>query len=159
MTKVKRFFTSIILTLALCATAIVPTYAAEKTEPTQGDVSSTYSTVWGPGVHDGGDYTFTDTNLTPEKVMGASGRFAIICSFYPADTIGPIYLTCKIINRTTGRVDTAVTNSAEYTNFAIETTVNQGDVIQLFFDASSVGYNPTGAFRKAHVSYDYSLGY
>ena len=71
------FFTSIILTLALCATAIVPTYAAEKTEPTQGDVSSTYSTVWGPGVHDGGDYTFTDTNLTPEKVMGASGRFAI----------------------------------------------------------------------------------
>lgn len=157
MKKAKRIFTSLILTLALCVTAVVPAFAAE--QPGSNQVASTYSTVWEAGFHSAGDYVFQDTNLTPEKVMGASGRFAIICSFYPTDNIGPIYLTCKIINRTTGRIDTAVTNSAQYTNFAIETTVNQGDVIQLFFDASSVGSNPTGAYRKARVSYSYSLGY
>ncbi len=157
MKRAKRIFTSLILTLALCVTAAVPTFAAE--QPGSNQVASTYSTVWGSGFHSAGDYVFQDTNLTPQKVMGASGRFAIICSFYPTDNIGPIYLTCKIINRTTGKVASSVTNSAQYTNFAIETTVNKGDVIQIFFDASSVGNNPTGAYRKARVSYSYNLGY
>ena len=62
-------------------------------------------------------------------------------------------------NRTKG---TSTTNSFIYSEghlFALEMDVSKGDIIQLYFDAYTApgGSNPSGAFRKAYVSYGYSL--
>lgn len=164
MKKLKQICISVLMVLALCLSTTMPAFAMESSnaikantgtavKPTSGEES------WYAGIHDVGSFTFSNNNLTPRKLMQASGRLAVYGVFWPTDDIGPIYLTVQIRNLTTGQTTTSVTNSANYIDFVCETTVNSGDVIQIFFDASSVGSNPTGAYRKAYVSYSYDLGY
>ncbi len=151
----KRMLMGMILALSLCVTSVVPTFAASNNEV----VTRAGSETWVPGVHDVGDFNMTDTNLTPRKTMGASGHLIVYGAFLPIDQIGSLALRVTMYNRTKG---TSTTNSFIYNEghlFALEMNVSKGDIIQLYFDAYTApgGSNPSGAFRKAYVSYGYSL--
>lgn len=151
----KHLLMSIVLTLSLCVTSAIPAFAANNNEITPYSVNQ----VWEKGVHDVGAFTMTDTNLTPQKTMGASGHLIVCGAFMPKDDIGSLALKVTVYNRTKG---TSVTNDFIYNEghlFALEMNVSQGDILQIFFDAHTApgGSNPTGAYRKAYVSYGYSL--
>ena len=109
----------------------------------------------------GGAFRFTDYNLTPVKTMGQSGLLAITGYFYGddgyADSV-PIKLTFQIRD-TSGRVlATTVVEDTRNGNipFVISCSVSQGQKIQLFMDASSIG-NPPGPTRSAYIAYDYAI--
>lgn len=115
--------------------------------------------TWYGGSAFAGEYTFTNNNTTPVKIMGQSGTLLISGNFYGADgyaSASPIKLTVEIRSATTNAVlgrTIAVDSLSGATPFAVSCNVSQGQKIQLFFDASSVA-NPPGIYRKAHVSYN-----
>ena len=147
----------IFLALTLCVTSAVPTFAAT----TANNKVSTYASnsLWESGVHDVGSFYMTNTNLTPRKTMGVGGRLIVYGAFSQNDQIGSLALKVTIYNRTKG---TSVTNHFIYNEghlFALETNVSKGDILQIYFDAYTApgGSNPSGAYRKAYISYSYSL--
>ena len=67
--NLKRMLMGMILALSLCITSVVPASAASNNEA----VTRAGTETWVMGVHDVGDFNMTDTNLTPQKTMGAQG--------------------------------------------------------------------------------------
>lgn len=151
----KCILMSMILTLSLCMISVIPALAANNDEITP----YAQSQVWEKGVHDVGAFHMTNTNLTPNKIMGAGGKLLVFGSFMPDDDIGSLALKVRVYNRTKG---TSIDNDFIYNQghlFALKMDVSKGDIIQVFFDAYTApgGSNPTGAYRKAYISYSYSL--
>ncbi len=148
MNKIKKIITSVMLVIAMCVLTAQPALAATNNEIWYIDHYGNYKA----------SYTFTDTNLTPYKIMGNTANLVVFGKFKKADTgRSNIKLTVQIRDYPSGRVlDQMVVDNTNYPNtnmFFLATTVTAGQKIQLFFDASSIN-NPPGFYRKAWVDYD-----
>lgn len=163
--KIKRFLVGLVVATTMLVTTVVPALAA-----TDSDVNTDTSVesvspragneTWSGSGH-GGSYTFTDTNLTPVKTMGESGRLLISGSFYGNDGYAsshPIKLTVEI-RSTSGAVlgrTSVIDDRSGNVPFAVSANVSADQQIQLFFDASSVASSP-GIYRSAYVTYSYAI--
>ncbi len=105
-----------------------------------------------------GEFTFTDTNITPVKTIGGASGSKTVWFFIDlkkADSYsGNIKVTVEIRNANTQAVIAEevfpLSGTAWDTSPIMKVTLNQGDKIQLWFDASSIGTSP-GYYRKASV--------
>ena len=108
-------------------------------------------------------FTVTNNNLTRRKTMGFSGPLWIWVDFTQADSASypPIYLTVEVRNLTTGTVEVNDLGLvSDIKHYPMYTEVNQGDVLQFFFDVKTDhGYTPPGPYRKANIQYGYSWTY
>lgn len=147
MKKFKKIIASFILVLSMFVLYTQPAMAAT-------------NETWYIN-HDGNyhsEYTLTNNNLTPYKIMGDSANLVVFGDFCKADTgASNIKLTVEIRDYPSGRVlASTVVNNTNYPNsnmFFLYAPVSAGQKIQIFFDASSIN-NPPGFYRKAFVSYD-----
>lgn len=110
------------------------------------------------GYNDIGDFTFTDTNLTPVKTI-AGTKVTFTIPFYKADSdkgIGPVKLTVKVKDLN-GKVLAQGTKSEKAGVTGAVLTIKDLDLktknkkVQIWFDASSVGES-NGKFRSITVS-------
>lgn len=105
------------------------------------------------------EYTITNNNLTPYKVINESGVLVVYGHFWKADSASysNVKLTVEIREYGTNRVlNRVVAYNTQYPigdPFFIEANVTAGQKIQLFFDVSSID-NPPGPLRKATVRYE-----
>ena len=160
--KLKRLLISLVASATMLVTTVCPAFAAEETTTVETEtVSPRAGTETWTGSGFGGAYNFTDTNTTPVKTMGQSGRLLISGWFYGNDgyaSSSPIILTVEI-RSTSGAVlgrTTVIDDRSGNVDFSVAANVSAGQKIQLFFDASSIA-NPPGIYRSAYVSYSYSL--
>lgn len=143
--KQKKIITSLVLAILCIVLSAQPAFAAE-------------GEVWYKGQQYSASYTVTNNNLTPYKVINASGCLRISGSFCKADSASysNVRLTVEIREYGTGRVlNRCVVDNTSYPNrnsFLLDTDVSAGQKIQIYFDVSSVS-NPPGPYRKASVDY------
>ena len=162
MEKIRRLLVGLVATASMLIATVSPAFAAEETTTVETEtVSPRAGTETWTGSGFGGAYNFTDTNTTPVKTMGQSGRLLISGWFYGNDgyaSSSPIILTVEI-RSTSGAVlgrTTVIDDRSGNVDFSVAANVSAGQKIQLFFDASSIA-NPPGIYRSAYVSYSYSL--
>lgn len=115
-----------------------------------------------------GSFTFTDTNQTPVKTVGASGmlKFGVNWRVAKDDKgIGEIKLTVKVKNANTGQVLSSMVVKRENTDdgyYVYDETpaiyVTKGTKLKIWFDASSVGKS-NGYYRRAYIQYFGSVIY
>lgn len=108
--------------------------------------------------------TVTNNNTTPVKTMGASGTLHVCCYFNarpdrePAGC-PPIKVTMQIRDLS-GNVLRTVTDTSA-TSFEdtmdLELPVTAGQQYQIFFNVSSVSYNPNGNYRVADIYYAHEI--
>lgn len=116
--------------------------------------------TWTTGTHKVGEFDMTNTNMTPRKTMGSSGTLSIYGLFYANDEIGHLALDVTVYNRTKGTSKSGTFVYSEGHMYAFSSMkVSKGDVIQIYYDAHTASgwTNPTGAYRKAHVTLSYTL--
>ena len=144
--KFKKIITSFVLVIAMLMLAVQPAFAAE-------------GEIWYFDQRYEAEYTVTNTNLTPYKVIDQSGVLCVYGHFWKADSASysNVRLTVEIRDYPSGRVLNKVSaENRQYPYgdpFFIDAEVYAGQKIQLFFDVSSIN-NPPGPYRKALVSYE-----
>lgn len=105
------------------------------------------------------EYTITNNNLTPVKTIAESGNLCIYGFFWKADSdaYSNVKLHVEIREYGTGRILASTdAQNLDYplsNSFFVNTRVNAGQKIQIFFDVSSIN-NPPGPYRKATVQYE-----
>ncbi len=160
--KIRRLLVGLVATASMLIATVSPAFAAEDTGSMEVETVSPRAgneTWTGSGF--GGDYTFTNNNLTPVKTMGKSGTLLISGYFYGTDgfaSSSPIKLTVQI-RSTSGTILVSrsfVDDRSGNVPFSISANVTAGQQVRLFFDASSIA-NPPGIYRSGHVSYSYYL--
>lgn len=139
----KKIIISIFAVMMMCLTSVHPVIAAETWTIAGGNYDA--------------DYTFTDDNLTPYKIIGDTGTLVVYGYFFKDDSgDSNIKLTAQIRDYPSGKIlAQEVVENNDYpfsNNFMISTNVYSGQRIQLYFDASSIN-NPPGFYRKAYVNY------
>ncbi len=109
-----------------------------------------------------GSMHMTNNNLTKVKTIRRSGTLHIVGHFYGEDAhaaSSPIRLTAEI-RRAYGGGTLASTvkndNRSGLVDFEVSCHVNNGDQLQIFFDASSIS-NPPGYYRQAFIEYWYYI--
>lgn len=114
-------------------------------------------------------FVLTDCNLTPVKTMGISGDLVIFGRFSPRFEYEPagcpnIKVTVQIRNSRREIVRhfcqeyyPSASNLYYGNTFFFRLHVEEGEKYQLWFDVSSVGYNPNGNYRQANISYSHYL--
>lgn len=144
--KTKKIITSFILIMAMLVIAVQPAFAAG------GD-------VWYKDQRYEAEYTITNNNLTPYKVIAESGVLCVYGHVWKADSASysNVRLTVEIRDYPSGRVlNRTVVDNNQYPYgdpFFVDAEVYAGQKIQLFFDVSSIN-NPPGPYRKALVNYE-----
>lgn len=107
--------------------------------------------------------TIRNNNLTPVKTMGVSGKLHICASVSGRPDLEPancpkVQLTVQIRDLN-GNV--LVQRSVREDDFMaivdLEINVTKGQKVQIFFDVSSVEYNPNGNYRIADVGYSHEI--
>ncbi len=154
---IKRFITAVLVMSMFCIISSTSAFA-EETNSTGIETRAGVET-WVYGNHWVGEFNMTNTNMTPQKTMGTSGHLIVYGVFNPNDNIGNLALDITIYNRTNG---TSSTRTYEHNSghvYAVDMNVHQGDVLQIYFDAHTASghSNPSGAYRKANVTLNYSL--
>ncbi len=116
--------------------------------------------TWYRGSRTVGSFNMSNNNLTPVKTIGDSGTLDVWFTFYRNDqySSSPIKLTFQIRDASTGHVYGTVVayEGQDVGGGIVMTNVPAGTRIQLYFDASSIS-NPPGPYRKAHITYGYTL--
>lgn len=144
--KTRKIITSFIIIAAMLILTVQTAFAAE-------------GEIWYKDRRYPAEYTITDTNLTPYKVMDESGVLVIYGHFWKADSASysNVKLTVEIREYGTNRVlNRVVAYNTQYPfgdPFFIDANVTAGQKIQIFFDVSSID-NPPGPLRKATVTYE-----
>lgn len=107
--------------------------------------------------------TVTNNNLTPVKTMGASGTLHVSCHFEARPDLEPagcpnIKVTMQIRNTSGTVLRTATLAAGSFWDVInLELPVNQGEQYRIFFDVSSVSYNPNGNWRIADITYSHEI--
>ena len=119
-------------------------------------------TWYGPWV-DEPTIVVTNNNLTPVKTMGKSGTLHVGASIKGRPDLEPpgcpkVKLTMQIRDLA-GNVlaEDDVTEDAFMPQVHLEIPVTQGQKVQIFFDVSSVSYNPNGNWRVGEISYGHEI--
>lgn len=119
--------------------------------------------TWYGGWVNEGTITVRNNNLTPVKTMGTSGTLHISASVAGRPDLEPsgcpgVKLTVEIrdlngnvLRRGEVRAD------AFMPQVNLELPVTAGQQIRVFFDISSVSYNPNGNYRIADVTYGHEI--
>lgn len=108
--------------------------------------------------------TVTNNNLTKIKTMGASGELHVCCYFNgrpdrePAGC-PPIKVTLQIrdLNGKVLASDTKTSATSFQDTIDVSTHVTKGQKVQIFFDVSSVSYNPNKNYRVADIYYAHKI--
>ena len=93
-----------------------------------------------------GTITVRINNLTPVKTMGTSGTLHIV-----AQVSGRSDLNGNVL------ASGEVSEDALAPQVHINLPVSAGQQVQIFFDISSVSYNPNGNYRIADVTYGHEI--
>lgn len=120
-------------------------------------------TWYGPQVQER-TMTIRNNNTTPIKTMGVSGKLHISASVSGRPDLEPagcpkVKLYVEIRDVSTGAVldYDEVREDAFMPSVNLEADVYAGQRIQIFFDVSSVSYNPNGNYRYADVTYSHEI--
>lgn len=107
--------------------------------------------------------TITNNNLTPVKTMGTSGTLHVAAAVTGRPDLEPsgcpkVQLTVQIRDLS-GNVlaSDTVREDAFMPQVHLSIPVTQGQKVQIFFDVSSVSYNPNGNYRIADVNYSHEI--
>lgn len=144
--KKGKIITSFLLIVAMLTLTVQTAFAAE-------------GEIWYKNGRYPAEYTITDTNLTPYKVINETGVLVVYGHFWKADSASysNVKLTVEIREYGTNTVlKRVVAENTQYPYgdpFYIEANVQAGQKIQLFFDVSSID-NPPGPLRQATVKYE-----
>ena len=119
-------------------------------------------TWYAPWVEEG-TITVSNNNLTPVKTMGTSGTLHIVAQVSGRSDLEPV--GCPPVNLTVQVRDLngnvlasgSVSEEAAIPLVHINLPVTAGQKIQVFFDISSVSYNPNGNYRIADVTYGHEI--
>lgn len=110
-----------------------------------------------------GTITIRNNNLTPVKTMGTSGTLHIVAQVSGRPDMEPsgcppVKLTVQVRDLS-GNVlaSGSVSEDATVPQVHINLPVSAGQQIQIFFDISSVSYNPNGNYRIADVTYGHEI--
>ena len=150
MKKRKNFFI-IILTIALFITTCCSLAFAAGVETWYGEwVQEPVMTV-------------TNNNLTPVKTIGVSGTLHVACGVRGRPDLEPsgcplVQVTMQIRDLN-GNVlaSGTVREDAFLPQIHLDLPVTQGQKIQIFFDVSSVSYNPNRNYRIADINYAHEI--
>lgn len=167
MKRAKRSIISIVLAFVLAfSTSAVSAFAIEANNKTttSANISRAAGEVYEPYDTHYANYTITDTNTTPYKVMGDNGVINIRGRFRQADN--PSYSNVKLLvqirDYNTGALLAEIQpindNYPDWDTIQIQASVYAGQEIYFYFDVSSVS-NPPGPYRMAEVEYDAWLSY
>lgn len=105
----------------------------------------------------------TNNNLTPVKTMGVSGTLHVAAGIKGRPDLEPsgcpkIKLTMEIrtlSGTVLGRKE--VREDAFMPQVHIDVPVVKGQKLQIFFDVSSVSYNPNQNFRVGEINYSHEI--
>lgn len=107
--------------------------------------------------------TVSNNNLTPVKTMGVSGTLHLVAEVTGRPDLEPagcppVKLTVQVRDLN-GNVlaSGVVSEDATVPQVHINLPVTSGQKIQIFFDISSVSYNPNGNYRVANVDYGHEI--
>ena len=110
-----------------------------------------------------GTFTVSNNNLTPVKTMGVSGTLHIVAQVSGRSDLEPsgcppVKLTVQVRDLS-GNVlaSGSVSEDATVPQVHINLPVTAGQKVQIFFDISSVSYNPNGNYRIADVTYGHEI--
>lgn len=110
-----------------------------------------------------GTITVRNNNLTPVKTMGVSGTLHIVAEVSGRSDLEPsgcppVKLTVQVRDLN-GNVlaSGSVSEDAAAPLVHINLPVTAGQKVQIFFDISSVSYNPNGNYRIADVGYGHEI--
>ena len=110
-----------------------------------------------------GTFTVSNNNLTPVKTMGVSGTLHIVAQVSGRSDLEPsgcppVKLTVQVRDLS-GNVlaSGSVSEDAAIPQVHINLPVTAGQKVQIFFDISSVSYNPNGNYRIADVGYGHEI--
>lgn len=105
----------------------------------------------------------TNNNLTPVKTMGTSGTLHITASIKGRPDLEPsgcpkVQMTVQIRDLS-GNVlaSGTVREDAFMPQVNLECSVTKGQQVQIFFDVSSVSYNPNGNYRVGQITYSHEI--
>lgn len=126
------------------------------------EAANNTSTQWKKGSYTVGTMDITNNNLTPVKTIMSSGTLSVWVRFdkrlddpnYP-----PIVVKVQIRDASTGKVlesFNVLEKDKGWNVLARNINVKANQKIQVFFDVCSQ-YSPPGPYRKARVTYGYSL--
>lgn len=107
--------------------------------------------------------TVRNNNLTPVKTMGESGTLHVACGIKGRPDLEPsgcplVKVTMQIRDQN-GNVlaSGTVREDAFMPQIHLSIPVVAGQKIQIFFDVSSVSYNPNGNYRVADINYSHEI--
>ncbi len=150
MTISKRIFTLALISILAITTFSIQTFAAG-TETWYGNY------VNEPTI------TVTNNNLTRVKTIGETGTLHIVCGIKGRPDLEPsgcplVKATMEIRNSNgTVLAKDTVREDAFLPQIHLSVPVVKGQKIQIFFDVSSVSYNPNGNYRIADISYSHEI--
>lgn len=105
----------------------------------------------------------TNNNLTPVKTMGKSGTLHVAASIKGRPDLEPagcpkVKLRMEIRDLAGNVLRSGeVSETAFMPQIHLSMPVTVGQKIQIFFDVSSVSYNPIGNFRKGEIQYSHEI--
>ena len=110
-----------------------------------------------------GTITVRNNNLTPVKTMGTSGTLHLVAEVSGRSDLEPsgcppVKLTVQVRDLNGNVLASGVINEdAAVPQVHINLPVSAGQQVQIFFDISSVSYNPNGNYRIADVTYGHEI--
>lgn len=119
-------------------------------------------TWYAPWVSEG-TITVSNNNLTPVKTMGVSGTLHLVAEVSGRSDLEPagcppVKLTVQVRDLSGNILASGVINEdAAVPQVHINLPVTAGQKVQIFFDISSVSYNPNGNYRIADVGYGHEI--
>lgn len=105
----------------------------------------------------------TNNNLTPVKTMGVSGTLHVSASIQGRPDLEPsgcpkVKMTMQIRDLNGKVLRSGTVREDDFMpQVHLEMPVKKGQKIQIFFDVSSVSYNPNGNYRKGEISYSHEI--
>lgn len=119
-------------------------------------------TWYAPWVEEG-TITVSNNNLTPVKTMGVSGTLHLVAEVTGRPDLEPsgcppVKLTVQVRDLNGNILASGVVSEdATIPLVHINLPVTAGQKVQIFFDISSVSYNPNGNYRVANVTYGHEI--
>ncbi len=107
--------------------------------------------------------TVTNNNLTPVKTMGVSGNLHIAAAVTGRPDLEPagcpkVKMTVEIRDLSGNVLAKGEVREDDFMpQVHLTIPVTAGQKIQVFFDVSSVSYNPNGNYRIANISYSHEI--
>ena len=119
--------------------------------------------TWYSGWVEENTMTVHNYTITPVKTMGVSGTLHLVAEVEGRPDLEPsgcppVKLTVQVRDLNGNVLASGVINEdAAAPQVHINLPVTAGQKIQIFFDISSVSYNPNGNYRYADVTYGHEI--